>query len=75
MGFTIKGVAYGRDNTKMRIEYDGSNAKYIGYALPGTAESANEWFIQYCEYDGNNLILRVSAQNVAWDNRATVYYT
>ncbi len=45
-----------------RIEYSGGNPIYIGEALPGTAEDAAAWRIQYIEYSGGNPV------SIKWAN-------
>ena len=40
---------------KTRIEYSGSNPLYVGFALPGTAETDAGWAIRKMTASGNNI--------------------
>ena len=64
-----------------KIEYTSGNAIYIGYALPGTATSAEGWAIKKLTYDANNDVtdIKWASGNIAfdkeWDERATYTYS
>lgn len=53
---------------------------YIGYRMPGVAESSVGWLIFKCIYDGSdNFLRKVSANSEnqfdkIWDNRASYTY-
>jgi len=66
----------------VRIQYDASqNPIYIGYANPGTAESAAGWQIQKITYDVNNNPTEISypsgseAFSFKWSLRTTYAYS
>jgi hypothetical protein len=49
---------------KMRVEYSGSNAIYVGYAPKGLAEGTDGWLLQKLTYSGSN----VTEINIAYGN-------
>lgn len=63
------------------IDYDGSNNPiYVGYAVPGTANSANTWLIfRYTWVLGNCTAIRVANGTLeygdVWDNRVILPYS
>lgn len=65
-----------------KIDYSGgTNAIYIGEALPGSATSAAAWRIKKLTYDGNNNVTDVQWSpnfNIfgdIFDNRASLSYS
>lgn len=65
-----------------QIDYlGGTNASYIGYAIPKSATSAGVWQIRLITYDGNNNPLTGKFANGSgafsfiWDNRASYSYS
>lgn len=60
-----------------QIDYDvrtDSNPVYVGYALRGTATSADAWTIQYLTYDGSDRVTSIETAYGSWDNRASLTY-
>ena len=64
------------------IDYDGgTNAIYIGFAVPGSLTSETKWAIMKCEYDVSDNFLRSRfaegspSFNKEWDERASYDYT
>lgn len=67
--------AVGFNTTQERYDYTGSQMGqpvYSGYAVRGSAASAAVWTIAKRTFDGTGrVILKQTAVNVAWDDRAT----
>ena len=61
-------------NFQTRVEYTGNNPIYIGICDRGLASSIAQWFIVKITWTGDNPTLFQTANNVAWDNRATSTY-
>lgn len=67
-----------------RGDYDGEDLIYVGFAIPGSNESARVWQIKQLNYDSNNLVSILWPQApdgkastdyaFAWANRATYTY-
>lgn len=59
----------------------GTNPIYIGFALPGSATSADVWQIRKLTWDGSNNPTAIqladgsSNYNAIWDNRAALTYS
>jgi YD repeat-containing protein len=65
----------------MNVDYDGgANPVYVGYAAPGTADSAAGWMICKYTYDssGNVTAARFAGgaadYDQVWDDRASLSY-
>ena len=61
------------------IAYSGDNPVYVGYAAPGTADSATGWLIIKIAYSGSNPTSTRFADNDVtfskeWDERASYSY-
>lgn len=61
------------DSLSIRISYSGDNIEYVGYAIKGTATSADDWIVYYLQYSGSNLTSKTTAYG-AWDDRASLSY-
>jgi YD repeat-containing protein len=63
-----------------RIAYSGTDAQYIGYAPPGTAEDEAGWIIHKLIYDSNSLMVSKlfaggsKAFDKVWQDRAEYSY-
>ena len=63
-----------------RMAYNASNQPiYIGWAIPGTAETDDAWQITKLTYTGNNVTLITFADSNTefdniWSNRTTLTY-
>lgn len=65
-----------------QIDYvGGTNAIYVGHAMPATLTSAASWRIKKIAYDGNNNPTSVKwaggvkTFSQVWDNRASLSYS
>lgn len=59
---------------QFRVEYDGDDLKYIGYADPGTGEGDEEWLIVRFTYNSNKVMTKKYADgstafDKAWSQR------
>lgn len=65
----------------INVEYDGDdNPIFIGYAKPGTANSADQWLIQQLTWSGGNMVtLRFAGGSLdfgfVWNDRASYTYS
>jgi len=65
---------------QVKVAYSGTNAEYVGKALPGTATNAPKWQIMKLTYDANDNVTDVKYANgtntftLIWDSRATYSY-
>lgn len=65
----------------MNVDYDGGSAPvYVGYAAPGTADSAAAWMIAKHTYDSSGNVTAVrfaggaAEYDQVWDDRASLSY-
>lgn len=58
-----------------RFEYSAGNVIYAGYAIKGADSSDTVWTIFKYTYDTGNLVLKQTALQVSWDNRADESYS
>ena len=74
---------FSSEGVTTKIDYDGgTNAIYIGEALPGTLTSNSKWRIKKLTYDGNNNVTDIKCANgealsftVEFDDRTTYTYS
>lgn len=72
---------YTQANFILRIDYDVSNNPiYLGWAAPGSSESATVWRIARNTFTGSNMMARnfpsgSPAFGYSWTNRASYSYS
>ena len=76
----LRSVIYSDNTFKKNIAYSGTNAEYIGIALPGTADSSAGWQIRKVTYNGDNNPTDIDFANnstkfdKSWDDRSSYSY-
>jgi len=64
------------NSNQILVDYDGgTNPIYVGYGGKGIATSDDDWFIQKITWVSNNPTVIKSANEVVWDDRASLGYT
>lgn len=76
-------VSFNSEGVTIKLDYDGgTNAIFIGEAMPGTLTSNARWRIRKLTYDGNDHVTDVQWANaeaikftVKYDDRASLNYS
>jgi hypothetical protein len=75
INYTTVVVIPGSEIINRAYKSDTKQIEYLGYAMPGTDNSAAKWTIRKYTYNLNN---QVSAErmafNAVWDDRETISY-
>ena len=71
-------VQQNTDGLIVNFDYDVDGLRYLGYAAPGSADSASVWQIQRFDYVGGKIVTVRFAGNAefnqVWNNRGVIGY-